>query len=110
MQQDGEKARTWLLDSAPEQLQLYAQTGSGRIVHEIGAAIAEIEGLDDEDLEMQTMRPVQECVRLYKEWRGGARRPVLCWIWLSRMLGVAKDIRLLIADMIWQDRLIWCER
>lgn len=49
-------------------------------------------------------------MRLYTQWLSGAKMGVLCWLWLSKGTGVARDIRLLIADLIWDERAAWSER
>ncbi len=28
----------------------------------------------------------------------------MCWLWVARQLAVAKDVRLMIADLIWYER------
>ncbi len=34
----------------------------------------------------------------------------MCWLWLSAAKNVVKDVRLLVADLIWNDRTAWSER
>ncbi len=50
------------------------------------------------------MRAVCEIV---PQWCAEAKQSVLCWLWLARDLGVVKDVRLLIADLIWDDKEAW---
>ncbi len=72
---------------------------SGRAAYEIGAAIVSWECL--------VGIGCKRAVELYKEWQSAAKRAVLCWMWLSRELGVVKDIRRMIGDRIWDERVSW---
>ncbi len=85
--------------------------GSGRIVFEIGGALAGIHDWKKEAYGNPVhIEACESAIRLYEHWSGEARRAVLCWLWLAKDAGVAKDIRLLIADLIWQGRCVWSER
>ncbi len=53
---------------------------------------------------------VDEAVRLYDGWCDKARRAVLCWLWLAKENRVVKDIRVMIAGLIWDERAAWSER
>ncbi len=88
---------------------LYDGGGSGRIVYEIGAASAGSNntwpGMDEKQRAAN-----ERAVSLYKLWNEEAKRAVLCWLWLAREKNVVKDIRRLIADLIWEERAAWSER
>ncbi len=84
--------------------------GSGRLVFEIGAALSEVEVLSITLQKPELAEGVDSAVGLYAEWCRDANRALVCWLWLSRQLGVAKDIRLLIADLIWASRSTWGDR
>ncbi len=76
---------------------------TGRTLFEIGSTIAQIA-----DWEKRAKgASVAWVVEFFEQRRSAARRAVLCWLWLSRIEGVAKDIRLLIADLIWAERAMW---
>ncbi len=47
---------------------------------------------------------------MYEYWLGLARQAVYCWLRLSKSLRVTKDVRLLIANLIWEERAEWSER
>ncbi len=47
---------------------------------------------------------------VYSRCSEEAKRAVLCWLWLSRAKNVMKDIRLLIADLIWSEGATWSEQ
>ncbi len=43
-------------------------------------------------------------IELYRLWCAKAKRAVMCWLWMSRSQRIIKDLRLLIADFIWDER------
>ncbi len=92
-----------------EQLRLYDEGGSGRVVFEIGAALPAMDAWE-EDILSGSAADGERAIELHSRWCAEAKRGVVCWLWLSRILGVAKDIRLLIADLIWDERAAWSER
>ncbi len=57
-----------------------------------------------------TEKASERAMSLYLRWNEEAKRAVLCWLWLARDKNVVKDIRLLIADLIWEERAAWSER
>ncbi len=44
---------------------------------------------------------------MYDGFCDKARRSVFCWLWLSKQIGLVKDIRVLIADLVWEQRGAW---
>ncbi len=102
--------------SARQQLKLYERgEGSGRVVFEIGAAckghvnvgagIAFGVGVCPEDL-----RAMERAVVLHEEWCKMAKRAIWCWIWFGRQVGVVKDVRIIISNILWSGRAAWCEK
>ncbi len=81
----------------------------GRRVFEIGAALEWSDKWFDA-CRRNWVVACRESITLFKQWRGEAEVAVLCWIWLARQLGVAKDIRLLIASLIWDEKAAWSEK
>ncbi len=59
------------------------------------------------DVHWRQLEAWDEAVSLYNMWRDEAKRGVMCWMWISRHLNVMKDIRLLIAEVVWIERSSW---
>ncbi len=51
----------------------------------------------------------ERTIELYNQWTAEAKRAVLCWMWFSRTVCSVKDIRLMIANLIWDERIAWSE-
>ncbi len=100
-----------LRDAAWKHVPIYRKQGhSGRIIFEIGCALSNIDNWEGHGCTCEVVRDCWEAIGLYNKWCDEAKRAVMCWIWLARNQGVAKDIRLLIADLIWTERPVWSER
>ncbi len=76
-------------------------------LNEIGLALDSICGWKNVAPDERVFVPGSRAVALAREWRKNASQAVLCWIWLSRQLGLIRDIRILIADIIWEERNAW---
>jgi hypothetical protein len=50
----------------------------------------------------------KRCVALHKQWVACARAAIACWLAAGRRLGAARDIRLLISRLLWEERAEWC--
>ncbi len=83
--------------------------GSGRIVCEMGAAFAARDWWRTLGFSSSTLAACERVIQLHKKWCQEAEMAVLCWLWTARHFGVSKDIRLMIADLIWDDRAAWSE-
>ncbi len=98
-----------LLRSAEQHLFMFRATGSGRYVYELGMAF------HVQKRWLQENAPAEaEAAHLtgefYDLWCKDAKRAVLCWIWMAKLeLRVGKDVRIMIADMIWVDRVVWSD-
>ncbi len=90
---------------AREQLRLYDEGASGRIVFEIGLA----HSTDKREPVEYGQRDARRALLLFRQWCNEAKQSVLCWLWAGKLLGVSKDIRLLIANLLWEDRAVWSE-
>ncbi len=98
---------SWGLD---KQLQRYEEGASGRILFEIGMTFDMTDGWVGAWGESVMKCNRRERVeKLFKKWLQEARQAIMCWMW-AKMLGVSKDIRQLIADLVWDDRAAWSER
>ncbi len=84
--------------------------GTGRVMYEIGFAFSRYADWRDEAPSLIVASLCEHTIQLYGEWTAQAKSGVLCWLWLSRQLGVVKDIRLLIADLIWEGKMAWSEQ
>ncbi len=107
-------------------LNLFDEGTSGRMLYEVGEACAHAERWHVETVIVATeedplvrllneakTKGVAACKRavlLFKQWRDDATRGVLCWLWLAKEKRVPRDIRLMIANLIWDDRAAWSER
>ncbi len=107
--QESGNGRFFLVHFAPQQVELHEKGASGRIVFEIGFGLSACEiwrnWADGRAQEIACERAVS----LYQQWCAEARQSVMCWIWAARRLGIAKDVRLLIADLVWDERSAWSE-
>ncbi len=83
----------------------FADGGSGRVLFEYGLTFATI------DLRNQMDRFAYDTVvKCFEQWCSDAKRSILCWLWAAKQLGVAKDMRVMIADLIWKEKAAWSER
>ncbi len=112
---DGNVAGHVLLEKMEYWVRMFDKGSSGRILFEYGAAyhgnierdINKLLGIRSKPREVIA---AERAVEVYLFYCAQAKRGVLCWMWLSKMKGVAKDIRLSIADLIWEQRAEWCYR
>jgi hypothetical protein len=57
---------------------------------------------------VKEMEGVRRCVALFDRWSEEARRAVHCWLLVGRRrLGVVKDVRALVAKLLWEERAYW---
>jgi hypothetical protein len=71
-------------------------------VFAIGRALES--GIVLETTDSETRRNAKMAMRFYKAQLGACRRAVDCWSILARRSGVVKDIRQLVAKLIWEAR------
>ncbi len=111
MQRRDLDAIDWFDRALPRLMNKYDETGSGRLLFEIGAALASTDRWQ-EDLGSKDGEHVLglRAVKLYHEWCAQEKRGVMCWLWLSRLIGVSKDVRIMIAGFIWTERAAWSDR
>ncbi len=103
------QAQNIVLSAASQQWQLFAKGGTWRIVFEIGASPANYEDWN-RCASPDEVVAGEASLALYSKWRGDAKRAVWCWLWLARDLRVVKDVRLMIADLIWNERFSWSDK
>ncbi len=104
------RAMSCLLGWAGKQLERFESGASGANVFQIGMAFRGKSSWSsccpDADFRDRGRRAIE----LYKKWLREARTSVLCWVWCAQQLEVGKDMRLLIARLVWEDRAVWSER
>ncbi len=94
---------------------LHKNGGSGRIVFEIGAAMAghvdaSSRTVYTEDVSEAVFDAALWAIAFYQRCTAEAKLAVQWWIWIGKEMRVAKDIRAVIADMIWSERAAWSEK
>ena len=82
---------------------------SGRILFELGAAYKGHVNVQqgsafDVPLNSKALYSVQRVLAMHDKWCEDATRSIYCWIWVGRQLGVVRDIRRVVARMVWQDK------
>ncbi len=88
-----------IVHSARSQLKLFERgIPNEEVVFEIGDVLAGSKNWRLVSNEASDTAAGERILFLYEQWKRAALKAVLCWLWLSRGLGVAKDIRVLIAD------------
>ncbi len=92
-----------------------ADDSPGKVVFELGAALrGNVDGRAGRAyglmLSGEKLRGALRCVELHDKWCAAAKRSIECWIGMARRLNVAKDIRLLIARLLWDERREWSTR
>lgn len=106
-------AITVLCREMPKWAKQFDEEGvSGRIMFELGLAL---KGHVDEaagtlflcDVAKDAIQGAATCVLLYDRWCAAARAAAECWIAVARRLAVVRDIRLLIARLVWAQRVEW---
>ncbi len=50
---------------------------------------------------------VEESEKLHEQWRDVAKRSIVCWLWCAKQLGTCRDIRNLIAKLLFADCGAW---
>jgi hypothetical protein len=89
-----------LQEAATKELELFEEgKGSERVVWEVGA-------VSKRRMDVAN-RAMRQCVKLHDEWCKMAKAAIECWIGIGRRLEVAKDIRLVIARLLWGERVEW---
>lgn len=105
-------AKITIVSNLSKELQRYDEGGSGRVVFEIGWALARIPDWAEEDTDKfpERIAAGERALQLYNQWCAEASRAVWCWIWLAQHVGVSRDIRVLIANLASEQRWAWAER
>ncbi len=107
---DSHRAVGRMISSAVEELEWLQKGGSGRFVFEIGAVWKVRKGFLRDRFGSASDTAGEVAISLHTKWCGEAKSGILGSLWLSRSLGVLRDIRLLIANLVWQERAAWSER
>ncbi len=91
------------------EMELYDKGGSGRLLFEMGGALKFWKGWQIYGIRPETVVAGQHAIALYEKCLRQARTGVMCWLGLGKLLGVAKDLRPIIALLIWDRRAAWSE-
>ncbi len=86
-------------------MRAFDEGGSSRVVFELGKALEFAN--KDRNLHIETG---DRAIALFHHWSDEARKGVICWLWAGKQLGLAKDIRRVIANMVWEERAAWSHR
>jgi hypothetical protein len=81
---------------------------SVRIIFELGAALRHADKREETRQRVRNRPLVKRCVELHTRWVALAKGAIECWIAVARRLGVAKDVRRLVAELAWKDQAAWC--
>jgi hypothetical protein len=54
-----------------------------------------------------TVAQLERVIELHAAMLGRARRAMVCWSMAGRRLGVVKDVRVMIAKMLWEEAWRW---
>ncbi len=92
-----------------EQRQKYYKGSLGRVEFEMGSAFAFIEKWQVSVASANKISG-EKAIQLYQESCAASKRAVYCWLWLANALGVVKDIRLVIAELVLDDKAAWSVR
>lgn len=57
----------------------------------------------------ETRETVRRVVKLYMGWKAESIAAIECFLIIARRLKVVKDIRNLIAKLLWTDRALWAQ-
>ncbi len=110
LQQEAAITNTWPKRGA-NAVELYDnQPVSGRSVFEFGSGLSSSVLWRERSGTSDLYELGARALELFEKWCNHARRAVQCWLWLSKQLGMGKDIRLVIADLIWDERAVWSDR
>jgi hypothetical protein len=102
--------------AAEKQLGLLRMVRRGRLMFAIGEALHTHVNVAEETVfglkcDEQYLGIAEKVVRLFMEWVGEARKAIRCWIMIGRrQRGANKDVRMLVAKLLWHDRAVWSER
>jgi hypothetical protein len=105
-----EAARSEMAGEIPKQLKIFDNGGSGRIVFAIGAALSAVDK-PAIFVEKESLNSAQRTMVLYDHWCRMAKEAIRYWIAIgARLKGINKDMRMLIARLLWAERASWSER
>jgi hypothetical protein len=83
-----------------------------RVQYEIGEACVRgdvFDGRFDRHLDDDAAEALQDAIDIYNERCDTAKRAIECWLVVGKRLRVVKDIRGMIAVMLWEQRWEWAE-
>ncbi len=117
----GNTTALWTLQRAADQYVKAFKEGnssSRRVVFELGSVLRAHFDVDNGtiitkgvllDLSDARVEAAQRCVELYEAWSKVPKAAIECWIGVGLRFGVVKDIRFVIARMLWEQRRDWIQ-
>jgi TPR repeat protein len=108
------EARRSLVHAAREQLRQWRDGHcSGRVIYEIGDALRLHSHPDNGEMlpfalaGTEYAEAVRQCVAWHRWWCHAARAAVDCWSGGAARMGVPYDIRIIVVQLVWDDRSVW---
>jgi TPR repeat protein len=102
--------------AAEKQLGVFRALRSGRTVLAIGEALRErvdtgAKTVFELACDEQSLECAEKVLHLSSSWRRLAEEAIRCWLLIGRrQRGTNRDVRMLIAKLLWRDRGAWSER
>ncbi len=96
-----------IMTSVHAQLKLFDKSGNGRCVFEIGAALWAVRSRSAMVFLPDKRADCEMAMELYDSWCFAASQSVLCWLWYARNEGIIKDVRMMIARLVWDCKAEW---
>jgi hypothetical protein len=84
----------------------------GRALHVVALVLPVVlkVGVADDPISEETARGCERVLELHEAMVGRARLAIDCWSAVGRRCGVAKDLRVMIAKMVWEEAWRWGEK
>jgi hypothetical protein len=101
-------------DAVLAMLPLFEKGEHGRILHTVAPVIRKNLNVEESMLFLQTIEwcervKFERVLALHEAMLGRARRGIDCWSMIGRRHRVVKDIRVMIAKMVWKKAWLWGE-
>ncbi len=91
----------------PKLLEQFRQGALADVAYEFGALLAG--SSDHVRLCLHSSQAVL-IEELYQKGTMAAKRALFCWMWAGKLLGLSKDVRQLIGELMWEERRAWIDK